>query len=56
MKKFQNILKNIYEVYQLMSFRCIMSLSYRVTFFRNVLSQTHCTSESPVRLFFMKKL
>ena len=55
-KKFQNMLKNIYEVYQLMSFRCIMSLSYRVTFFRNVLSQTHCTSESPVRLFFMKKL
>ena len=55
-EKFQNMLKNIYEIYQLMSFRCIMSLSYRVTFLCNVLEQTHYTSESPVRYFFMKKL
>ena len=37
------MLKNIYEVYQLMYFRCIMSLSYRVTFLCNVFSQTHYT-------------
>ena len=55
-KKFQNKSKNICEVYQSESFRCIMSLSYRVTFLCNVLEQTHYTSESPVRYFFMKKL
>ncbi|WP_330415357.1 Tex-like N-terminal domain-containing protein [Blautia sp. OF03-13] len=55
-KKFQNKSKNIDEVYQSESFRCIMSLSYRVTFLWNVLEQTHYTSESPVRYFFMKKL
>ena len=55
-KKFQNKSKNICEVYQSESFRCIMSLSYRVTFLWNVLEQTHYTSESPVRYFFMKKL
>ena len=54
-KKFQNMLKNIYEVYQLMSFRCIMSLSYRVTFLCNVLLQIHYTSESPVRFLFYEK-
>ena len=36
-KKFQNKSKNICEVYQSESFRCIMSLSYRVTFLCNVL-------------------
>lgn len=30
------MLKNIYEVNQLMYFRCIMSLSYRVTFHCNI--------------------
>ena len=55
-KKFQNKSKNIDEVYQSVFFRCIMFLSYRVTFLCNVFSQTHYTSESPVRYFFMKKL
>ena len=50
-KKFQNKSKNICEVYQSESFRCIMSLSYRVTFLWNVLKQTHYTSESSVRYF-----
>ena len=35
----QNMLKNIYEIYQLMYFRCILSLSYRVTFLCNVLDK-----------------
>lgn len=55
-KKFQNKSKNICEVYQSESFRCIMSLSYRVTFLCNVLEQTHYTSESPVRYFFYEKI
>ena len=55
-KKFQNKSKNIYEVYQSVFFRCIMFLSYKVTFLCNVLGQIHYTSESPVRYFFMKKL
>ena len=55
-KKFQNKSKNIDEVYQSVFFRCIMFLSYRVTFLCNVLCQIHYTSESPVRYFFMKKL
>ena len=36
-KKFQNKLKNIDEVYQLVFFHCIMFLSYRVAFLCNVL-------------------
>ena len=55
-KKFQNKSKNIDEVYQSVFFRCILFLSYRVTFLCNVLGQIHYTSESPVRYFFMKKL
>ena len=55
-KKFQNKSKNIDEVYQSVFFRCIIFLSYRVTFLCNVLGQIHYTSESPVRYFFMKKL
>ena len=35
-KKFQNKSKNIDEVYQSVFFRCIMFLSYRVTFLCNV--------------------
>ena len=54
-KKFQNKSKNIDEVYQSVFFRCIMFLSYRVTFLCNVLCQIHYTSESPVRYFFMKE-
>ena len=49
------MLKNIYEVCQLISFRCIMSLSYRVTFLCNVFVQIHYTSESPVRFLFYEK-
>ena len=37
LKKFQNKSKNIDEVYQSEFFRCIMFLSYRVTFLCNVL-------------------
>ena len=48
------MLENIYEVYQLMSFHCIMSLSYRVTFLFNVFVQIHYTSESPVQFFYEK--
>lgn len=55
-KKFQNKSKNIDEVYQSVFFRCIMFLSYRVTFLCNVLEQTHYTSESPVRYFFYEKI
>ena len=36
-KKFQNKLKNIDEVYQLVFFHCIMFLSYRGAFLCNVL-------------------
>ena len=35
-KTFQNKSKNIYKVYQSVFFRCIMLLSYRVTFLCNV--------------------
>ena len=38
-KKFQNKSKNIDEVYQSEFFRCIMFLSYRVTFLCNVVSK-----------------
>ena len=55
-KKFQNKSKNIDEVYQSVFFRCILFLSYRVTFLCNVLGQIHYTSESPVRYFFYEKV
>ena len=55
-KKFQNKSKNIDEVYQSVFFRCIIFLSYRVTFLCNVLCQIHYTSESPVRYFFYEKV
>ena len=38
-KKFQNKSKNIDEVYQSVFFRCIMFLSYRVTFLCNVFAK-----------------
>lgn len=54
LKKFQNMLKNIYEVYQLMYFRCIMSLSYRVTFLCNVLVKLIIHQKALYDFFFMK--
>ena len=54
-EKFQNMLKNIYEIYQLMSFRCIMSLSYRVTFLCNVLDKLIIHQKALYDFFFMKK-
>ena len=39
-----------------MSFRCIMSLSYRVTFLCTVFVQIHYTSESHVRFLFYEKV
>ena len=44
-KKFQNKSKNIDEVYQSVFFRCIMFLSYRVTFLCNVFLT--CLGKSP---------
>jgi len=38
-KKFRNKSKNIDEVYQSVFFRCIMFLSYRVTFLCNVFAK-----------------
>lgn len=38
-----------------MNFRCIMSLSYRLTFLCNGFIQIHYTSESPVRFLFYEK-
>ena len=46
--------KNIDEVYQSGSFRCIMSLSYRVTFLCIFCWQTNYTPKCPVRYFFLK--
>ena len=39
-----------------MCFRCIIVLSYRGTFFLNVIVQIHYTPESPVRFIFLKKV
>ena len=49
-KKFQNKSKNIDEVYQSVFFRCIMFLSYRVTFLCNVLKQ--CWGRMHSKSFF----
>ena len=54
-KKFQNKLKNIDEVYQSVFFRCIMFLSYRVTFLCNVLVKL-IIHQKVLYDFFMKKL
>ena len=54
-KKFQNKSKNIDEVYQSVFFRCILFLSYRVTFLCNFFVQIHYTAESPVRFLFYEK-
>ena len=55
-KKFQNKLKNIDEVYQLVFFRCIILLSYRVTFLCNVLGELIKHQKDLYDIFFMKKL
>ena len=53
---FQNMLKNIYEVYQLMYFRCIMKIYRTGSLSFVMIVQIHYTSESPVRLFYIKKV
>lgn len=50
------MIKSIYEVYQLMSFRCIMSLSYRVTFLCNVLCKFIIHQKALYDFFLMKKV
>ena len=55
-KKFQNKSKNIDEVYQSVFFRCIMFLSYRITFFHNVLGKLIIHQKVLYDIFFMKKL
>ena len=55
-KKFQNKSKNIDEVYQSVFFRCIMFLSYKVTFLCNVLGQIHYTSRKSCTIFFYEKV
>ena len=55
MKKFQNMLKNIYKVYQSMSFCCIMSLSYRITFLM-FCSKSIIHQKVLYDYFFLKKL
>ena len=54
-KKFQNKPKNIDEVYQSESFRCIMFLSYRVTFLCNVFANP-LYIRKPCTIFFYEKL
>ena len=48
------MLKNIYEAYQSMSFRCIMSLSYRITFLCNVLANSLYIRKSCTIIFYEK--
>ena len=55
-KKFQNKSKNIDEVYQSVFFRCIMFLSYRVTFLCNSCRKLIIHQKVPVRYFLFKKL
>ena len=53
-KKFQNKSKNICEVYQSESFRCIMSLSYRVTFLCNVVCKLIIHQKALYDIFYEK--
>ena len=55
-KKFQNKLKNIDEVYQLVFFRCIILLSYRVTFLCNVLGKLIIHQKDLYDVFFYEKV
>ncbi len=54
--KFQNNCKNIYKVYQLKFFHCIISLSYRVTFLCNVLVKFIIQQKVLCGIFLLKKL
>ena len=53
-KKFQNKSKNIDEVYQSEFFRCIMLLSYRVTFLCNVFSKFIIHQKALCDIFYEK--
>ena len=53
-KKFQNKSKNIDEVYQSVFFRCIMLLSYRVTFLCNVFSKFIIHQKALYDIFYEK--
>ena len=53
-KKFQNKSKNIDKVYRLVSFRCIMLLSYRVTFLCNVFSKFIIHQKALYDIFYEK--
>ena len=54
-KKFQNKSKNIDEVYQSVFFRCIMFLSYRITFFHNVLGKLIIHQKVLYDIFYFRK-
>ena len=54
-KKFQNNQKNNYKVYQLVFFRCIMILSYRVTFLCNGLGKFIIHQKALYGIFLCKK-
>ena len=53
-KKFQNKSKNIDKVYRLVSFRCIMPLSYRVTFLCNVVCKLIIHQKALYDIFYEK--
>ena len=53
-KKFQNKSKNIDEVYQSVFFRCIMFLSYRVTFLCNVVCKLIIHQKALYDIFYEK--
>ena len=54
-KKFQNKSKNIGEVYQSEFFRCIMFLSYRITFLCNVFLSNSLYIRKFCTIFFYEK-
>ena len=54
-KKFQNKSKNIDEVYQSVFFRYIMFLSYRITFFHNVLGKLIIHQKVLYDIFYFRK-
>ena len=53
-KKFQNKSKNIDEVYQSVYFRCIIILSYRVTFLCNVFGKFIIHQKALYDIFYEK--
>ena len=55
-KKFQNKSKNIGEVYQSEFFRCIMFLSYRITFLCNVFLSNSLYIRKFCTIFFYEKV